>query len=188
MISLKTDRLLLRNFIEDDLFAFCELLNDKEASPFAAFDRAYPVSRAEQSALLSFLCERDDYLAICLPPSTRPVGFVSLGEAEGEQGPELGYFVRSQSLGQGIAREACAAMLGHAFGQMEFAAVTSSAAAENEGLRELLASLGFCENGPAEAIWLRSDPISGQPLWFMGQDYILRREDWLRVAGLAFPF
>ncbi|MDR2515454.1 MAG: GNAT family N-acetyltransferase [Christensenellaceae bacterium] len=188
MISLKTGRLLLRNFTEDDLFAFCELLNDKEASPQAAFDRPYPVSRGEQSALLSFLCERDDYLAICLPPSPRPVGFVSLAGAEGGHGPELGYFVRSQNLGQGIAREACAAMLDYAFGQMRLSLVFSNAAAENEGLCALLKSLGFCENGPAEPIWLRLDQASGQPRWFTAQSYVLRSEDWPPADGSALPF
>ena len=111
LMKLYTDRLVLRRFEEYDLAAFFELARDRETNRFLPFFP--PETEAVAAALLHerFLTETgapaDCCYAVCLRADERPIGYVTLmGDAH-----DLGYALRSDYWGRGIAAEAAAAVL-----------------------------------------------------------------------------
>ena len=109
---LKTDRLLLRPFMADDVDAVFSILSDGEANTFLPW---FPVTtRAEAEEHLRERCltpaEKGEALhwAICLRTDNRPIGYIHVDLAEPH---DFGYGLRHEFWRQGIVTEACQAVL-----------------------------------------------------------------------------
>lgn len=110
-MKLYTDRLVLRRFEEHDLAAFFELARDRETNRFLPFFPPETRSCRGRALHERFLTETgapaDCCYAVCLRADERPIGYVTLmGDAH-----DLGYALRSDYWGRGIAAEAAAAVL-----------------------------------------------------------------------------
>ena len=104
---LETERLPLRPFTEDDLPAVFAIFSDREVNRFLPW---FPVRTMEEAE--SFFQERYAAayrdrsawkFAICLKRDNIPIGYVTLS---GDDSHDLGYGLRRESWGMGIATEA----------------------------------------------------------------------------------
>lgn len=109
---LETPRLILRRFIPEDLGALYRIYGDEAANRFLPW---FPVrTLAEAQALLeerylAAYARGEGYrYAVCLREDNLPIGYVHVSA---EDGHDLGYGLRSDCWGQGIATEAARAVL-----------------------------------------------------------------------------
>ena len=138
LMKLYTDRLVLRRFEEYDLAAFFELARDRETNRFLPFFP--PETEAVAAVLLHerFLTETgapaDCCYAVCLRADERPIGYVTLmGDAH-----DLGYALRSDYWGRGIAAEAAAALAVLGYTQQDIAVAMKGVDVENLPLEEIV--------------------------------------------------
>jgi hypothetical protein len=66
MISLETDRLIIRNFSPDDWQELQEMAIQYQASEWARYEDPWPTSDKEVKGMAAWFAGGDDYLAMCL--------------------------------------------------------------------------------------------------------------------------
>jgi len=110
--ELKTERLILRRFTEADAEALFLLLSDPEVNRFLPF---FPLkTRAEaEKHLREIYLECDERFsgcrfAVCLKRDNIPIGYVHVSDDDSH---DLGYALRKEFWGMGIAPEAAGAVV-----------------------------------------------------------------------------
>lgn len=112
---LKTERLLLRRFTDEDTDSIFSLFGDEEVNTFLPW---FPLrTRAEARAYLHehilplYQKETAYYYAISLQPEGRVIGYIHLSDIGGSS--DMGYALQKAFWHRGIASEASAALIGH---------------------------------------------------------------------------
>ncbi len=109
---LETERLILRRFTPADLEAVLQIYSDRETNRFLPWFPIETQAEAEkllEEKYLAAYARQEGYgYAVCLRRDNRPVGYV---DVSGEASHDLGYGLRSDCWGQGIATEAAAAVV-----------------------------------------------------------------------------
>ncbi len=110
--TLETSRLILRRFEPSDLTDLFLILKDEEVNTFLPW---FPVKTLEETAVIlqngylkHYQKESAYVYAVCLRADNRPIGYVDLSEGESH---DFGYGLRKDFWHQGIATEACAAVI-----------------------------------------------------------------------------
>jgi ribosomal-protein-alanine N-acetyltransferase len=183
MITLETERLLIRNFSVDDGELLHRIIVQYQTSPMAAYDHPWPTSADEIRGVAAWFAGGDAFLAVCLKESGRLIGLVSLNPEPGEEGLDysLGYIFDATYHGRGYATEACRAALDHAFGRAGARRVVTGTAAAKRASCRLLERIGFQRTGECQRSF--TVDAAGQPVTFLGYTYVLTGEAW--VAGVA---
>jgi len=163
MDAIQTDRLIIRNFGEDDWRDLHEMILQYQASEYAQYDHEWPTAEEKIQEVTHWFSEGDSYLAVCLQSTHKLIGFVAQNERkeEGERAYGLGYVFNFDYHRQGYATEACRAAIERAFCQLRAEQLVTGTAAENLPSRRLLARLGLRETAPDAGT------------------YVLTRDEWL---------
>ena len=179
MTRLETLRLTLRSFEADDWRALQEMTLQIESSEYAAYDFAWPTSGEEIRGIAKWFASGDRYLAVCLQPTGRFIGSISLTQAEKAAWVEfdLGYRFNFDYHGKGYATEGCQAVIDHAFRQLAADRVTSGTAAANLPSCRLLQRLGMTKTGESTASFRKTS--EGKPIEFVDFSFAITREEWL---------
>lgn len=110
--TIKTERLILRKFTNEDLDAIFLIFSDEEVNRFLPWFPLKSMEDAktfyEEHFLNNYLTKKGYNYAVCLKTENIPVGYVNV---EPEDSYELGYGLRKEFWHQGIATEACKAVL-----------------------------------------------------------------------------
>lgn len=180
MIALDTERLVIRNFVASDWEALHEMIIQYESNEFAAYDQQWPTSAIEIKGVAEWFANGDNYLAVCLKDTGQFIGFVALNPEPREDRCEfnLGYIFNSNYHGKGYATEACQAVLGHAFNQLQAQIVISGTAAANRASCRLLERLGFEKTSESMASFRST--ADGTPIEFLGYTYGIAKGQWER--------
>jgi RimJ/RimL family protein N-acetyltransferase len=145
---IETPRLVLRGLEQADLNeAYLHWLNDPEVLRYRA-PKAFPSVRDSLAEYVADARERGDLLlAICLREGGRHIGNIALGNIDWiHRSAELGVLIGATDLwGQGYAREAIAAVSGHAFSSMGLHRL--SAGSPNPAFNAAVSSLGWKHEG-----------------------------------------
>ncbi len=137
---LKTDRLLLRAPRRGDAKAIARLANERRiAVNTARIPHPYGLSDAEQ--FVAAVNRRDGEAAFLITLDGAPIGLCSIDPRE--DGPEIGYWIGVPYWGQGYATEAARAVIGYAFGTLQYAALQAGARVNNPASRRVLEKCGF---------------------------------------------
>jgi [ribosomal protein S5]-alanine N-acetyltransferase len=108
-VRLTGERVVLREFREDDGQAAYEIDADARVAHWLSFDTKSPDQ--SRQALAGVLARaqleprKEYYLAVALPESDRLIGFVRIGLA-GVKAGKLGYAIRADEWGKGYATDA----------------------------------------------------------------------------------
>jgi len=78
MRSIETERLLLRNFSQNDDDAFFDLINNYNNSPMSKHDHEWPKNNLELLNILNWFCTLDDYLAVIVKNENKIIGTVNI--------------------------------------------------------------------------------------------------------------
>lgn len=178
MTTLVTERLVIRNFAASDAEVLHALINQYEASAYAAYDQPWPTSLAEIIGITEWFARGENHLAVALKTTSQFIGFIAVNPApdEGTQVFNLGYIFDADFHHKGYATEACQAVLDHAFGRLAAQHVICGTAAENRPSCRLLERLGFHKTAEATAAF--QSTADGMPIEFLGCTYALSRMEW----------
>ena len=185
MIAIETTRLFLRNFRADDAESLHEMIVQKESSPYAIYDNEWPTSLERIKKVTNWFASADHYIAVCLKETGKLIGSVCLNPAEQKESRkfDLGYCFNSDFHRLGYASEAGKAVVDYAFSDLKADCLTSGTAAANGPSCRLLDRLGFTKIGEG-TVSFRKTP-DGKPIEFVGWEFILAREDWMRSQNAA---
>jgi RimJ/RimL family protein N-acetyltransferase len=182
MITIETERLVIRNFKISDWEALHEMIMQYESSEYAVYDQKWPTSPEEIKGVTEWFAGGDSFLAVCLKETGRFIGFVSLNQEQKEDCREfnIGYIFNSDYHGKGYATEACRAAIGHAFDRLQAQRVVTGTAAVNRASCRLLDRLGFKRTAESTGSFRNTE--DGKPIEFLGYSYAISRDEW-EVAG-----
>ena len=165
---IQTDRLLLRPLQEADAPVLLQLSLDFEASPYAAYDGAFPTDEAGCAELARYFAETELFYSVCLRPAGPMIGFVCF-HADGDV-YDLGYRFLSAYHGKGYALESCTAAMEHLTRTRPVAEFTAGTALANAPSCRLLQRLGFCLQN-TQTVSFRKD-ASGKDIAFEGGNFL----------------
>jgi ribosomal-protein-alanine N-acetyltransferase len=168
MISLETDRLIIRNFSPDDWQELQEMAIQYQASEWARYEDPWPTSDKEVKGMAAWFAGGDDYLAVCLKTTGKFIGLVAINRRQEREDRvhNLGYVFHPGYAGQGYATESCRAAMGYLFGQLAAKGILTGTHPDNQPSVALLKRLGLREVGGGEwalsrAEWLATDCKKG---------------------------
>lgn len=173
MKEILTQRLLLRNFTQEDYEDVYAFLSQRK------FDRfeAYPdITYENGHEHLKYRLNNDEFIAIVLRDSGRVIGNVYFGKREFE-GRELGYIVNKDTQRKGYATEAIHAILKDAFANGVHR-VYAECDPENVSSWGLLESLHFRKEALLKQnVYFKKD-ANGEPIWQDTCVYALLKEEY----------
>ena len=172
MISLETDRLIIRNFRPDDWPDLQDLSIQYGSSEYAQYDHKWPTGAEEVKSMAEWFASSDQFHAVCLRETGKLIGMISLSRANEDKIVfDLGYVYHPTYHGQGYGSEGCRAVLDQAFRELGAQKVTSSTAAANHPSCALLKALGFTVTGRNKASF--QETPDGMPIEFTALSF-----DW----------
>jgi RimJ/RimL family protein N-acetyltransferase len=146
MLPLRTSRLVLRDFVLDDLPVVHAYSTDEEVIRFMAWGpRTLAESRAHLDRLLAAqtASPRVVYeLAIARSDAGEVIGACRLS-ATGEGEADLGYLLAREAWGHGYATEACRSLLDFGFGPLRLSRVVATCAVKNVASVRVMQRLGM---------------------------------------------
>ncbi len=181
MTNIHTQRLVIRNFVNEDWEQFKEIIIDKEASKYAIYDYQFPTTDIDIMEITKGFARGNNYLAVCESTSGKIIGFISLN-GENERELDLGFCIYSPYQRRGYAFEACKAVINYAFSVLNVDILTSGTANENHPACKLLHKLGFRISAEGTASFRKAP--DGFPIEFLGFLFVLSRKNWLEMEGI----
>lgn len=150
-MELRSERLILRPLVLEDAESLLPALRSEDnvrywsRGPLGSVEevRDYIRWNVESKDAETFAITRGDDQAL---------GWVVLVE-RGPKMAELGFILRPDSQGQGLAREAVSRVLEYAFGERELRRVSADVDPDNRASIALLEALAFCYEGRLRATW-----------------------------------
>lgn len=151
-MRLETERLILRDFQEDDWSAVLAYQADPRYLRYYAWTERTP--QAVRDFLGIFLAqqkEQDRYrfqLAVVLKKSGALIGNCGIRQSQAfSLEADLGYEIAPEQWGQGYATEAARALLRFAFEELKVHRVYAECVSENVGSQRVLRKLGMRQEG-----------------------------------------
>jgi ribosomal-protein-alanine N-acetyltransferase len=149
---IRTERLVLRPYAEDDFEAFFEFMCDTEATRYLRFT---PEQKTHEGAKTFFKDVIDSYagskplfvLAITCARAGQYMGSCGLVPLEDGTGVECYYVLLSQFWGRGFASEAAKALFDHAFKELRINRIVALIRQENHNSQRVVERLGMRHNG-----------------------------------------
>ncbi len=180
MISLETDRLVIRNFSPADWQDLQDMSIHYGAYEYAQYDLAWPTATEDVKGMAEYFCSSDKFHAVCLKETGKVIGLIVLGREDADESAfGLGYVFHPAYHGQGYGSKGCRAVLDHAFHELGAQQVTSNTAEANIPSCAMLKSLGFSETGRSTASLRKT--ADGEPIEFTALTFALTKDEWKQL-------
>lgn len=149
-LPIKTDRLLLRRFADEDVSDVVHFLSHPSVA------RATPEIEATEAGVRKYIKTQNAYshferdkcfdLAIERTADGKVIGLLTLITREHEQG-ELGYAIGVDFRGQGYATEAARALVAYAFSELKLHRIQANTSSANPESYRVMERLGMRREG-----------------------------------------
>jgi [ribosomal protein S5]-alanine N-acetyltransferase len=143
---LETDRLLLREFVMDDVEDFFRMVSDPEVTRYTG-DGGKTLEEARKGLEERLLRDYRKYghgrWAAVYKPTGKVIGFAGLKYLEDVNEVDLGYRFFKEHWGKGLATEASRAVLAYGFGALRLQRIIGIADIENKASIRVLEKVGF---------------------------------------------
>ncbi len=154
---LRTERLLLRPFSEDDRSAILEIFSDARTMEYWSAEPIGSIAEAEkllQADIEWAALKTTRAWAIALPDTNRYAGKISLFQIdEQNRRAEIGYLLGRQHWGKGLMTEAMSTVLAYAFNEMGLHRIEVDTDPDNLPSLALLDRFGFSREGYFRDRW-----------------------------------
>ena len=158
--KIRTERLLLRPVMVDDVDAMMEFATDPEWGRYQQVPRPYRREHARE--FLSYFAQADwtSYCGWAIEFGGRYSGAFSMHIHESHKTASIGFDLDRRLWGQGLATEAARAVVGRAFDRLGLRKVWATADAPNIASIRVLEKLGMRREGlQREHHWRRGEPV-----------------------------
>ena len=182
VLPIRTERLLLRPYFEEDADAFCEYMSDGEVLRYEPYP---PLTREESDEELHKRIADPDFIAVCLPPDDdhpwgKLIGHIFFSPCAFSSW-EIGWVFNRAYWKKGYAAEAAAAVIDASFRTGLAHRVIAMCNPENEASERLMQRLGMRKEGQlVKNLYFRTDE-NGQPIWQDTAMYAVLDEEWKRA-------
>ena len=168
-MHIETERMILRNFTENDLADLHEIFGDPIVMEHT--EPAYDLAKTREF-LTDFCIDKGKAFAAALKESGKVIGYVLFKEFDEPEIYEVGWIFNKDYWGRGYAYEICSALISHAFEDMGLHKVCAHAtdAVKSVGLMK---KLGMVEEGVQ-----RKHCKSHDREWLDLYCYAILREDY----------
>ena len=176
-ILLQGERLVLRNFNDNDGMDLYEYLSDKEVVRYEPYD-VYTEEMAHKEA--GERANNPSFIAVCLKDSGKVIGNLYLNKIEPEKVHtyEIGYVFNRSYHGLGYATEACRYIVEYVFGTLYAHRIIANCNSENTASWKLLERLGFRREAHRVKNMFFEVDGDGNPKWFSSCQYALLKEEY----------
>lgn len=142
-----TERLIIRPFTHVDIEPSYQMNLDPEVSMFTGdggvVSKQEVERRIREDVLGDYVKVGYGRMAICLKSNLEFIGFCGLKYLEDVSETDLGYRLKKEYWGQGLATEACRAVLDYGFNQLSLTKVIAFVMPANTASIRVLTKLGF---------------------------------------------
>jgi RimJ/RimL family protein N-acetyltransferase len=189
-VFLETERLVLRQFADDDIENLVELDSDPEVMRFINGGRPTPRDEIENDVLPAFLgyyerCAGYGFWAAVERATGRFIGWFHFRPTEGAPPDEveLGYRLRRSAWGKGYATEGSRALIDKGFSELGVQRVVASTMVVNAASRRVMEKAGLRFVRTFHQPW--PDYIEGEEEGDV--EYALLRSEWEQATTLDIP-
>ena len=160
MMTIQTERLILRRFCAEDLQDLYEYLSDEETVRYEPYK---PMDMGETEKELAERIAADEMIAVVRKSDNKLIGNLYLGKREFET-LELGYVFNRRFWHQGYAKESCEALIKKVF-EDGIHRIYAECDPCNKSSWRLLEGLGFAREAHfKQNVYFWKDE-EGNPLW-----------------------
>ena len=150
MVKLKTERLIIRNYIQGDLHNLHRLMSDKKNMYY--LDDIVADSLEESTNQLNYSIANTDGHYFCLIDKQTDAYIGSVGYTITDETPlgkivHMGYFILPEFQRKGYTAEAVKAVMAFAFSEDNCIRVTTGCHKDNEASRKVMEKVGFRKEG-----------------------------------------
>lgn len=175
-VVLTTPRLRLRFIDDGDVDAVYRLFTDPEALRYWSFEPWTERAQAEDTVRDTLAAYADGSIltfAITLAATGEMIGKCRLSKFSGQnRRAEIGYILDRAHWGNGYAKEALAALVGHAFGPLDLLRIEADIDPRNRASAVVLEKLHFVHEGHLRQRWIVAGEVCDTDF------YGLLRQDW----------
>lgn len=177
MITMETERLIIRNFKPDDWADLYEYLSKEivvRYEPYDVFSMDDSIKEAEKRS------KNECYLAVCLKENNKLIGNVYFARQDPQEllTWEIGYVFNSEYWGRGYATEACGEVLEYGFTKLGAHRIAAMCNPLNTASWRLMERLNMRREGHLlKNIFFKRDK-AGNPVWNDTYEYAILAEEW----------
>ena len=178
--KLRTDRLILREFVPEDAPEVQRLVGAREVARTLPVPHPYEDGMAEEwiaSHRPAFEAARHVTLAVDLREDGALIGCITLHLNAGDQNAELGYWIGAPYWGRGYATEAAKEMLRYGFDELGLRRIYASHLGNNPASGKVLRKVGMSYEGT------RPEHFERWGEYHDGVLYGLLVSDWRKTSG-----
>ena len=175
MQTLESERLILRNFTEQDADDLFQYASDPEVGPRAGWKPH--ASRAESLEIIRMFLVDDNVWAIERKSDRRVIGSLGLHKDKWRNLPDtrmFGYVLAQDCWGSGYMSEAVTRAMRYGFDELQLTLMSVSHYTFNDRSRRVIEKCGFVYEGTLRQAFLRYDGAV-----FDEAIYAITREEWL---------
>ena len=176
MAAYETEHLVLRTFRSTDWPEIQRLAIDKENSPAAHLDQAWPTSDKECEAIANHFAGNESFWAICPKGTDTIAGIIVFNGIDDKRTMDLGHLVRTEFAGTPAVTEALTRMVQYVFDELEVDRIIAHNAIAWKGQTEPLTEIGFTEVGTGKASF--SKRPDGTRIEFVAMTVEMTRSRW----------
>lgn len=174
MIKIETERLLLRNFMTEDIDDFFEYMSLESTAKYENFD---PMTYDECVETIKRRTEIDTVMAVTLKSNGKVIGDVSFSKDDYDTF-DISYDFNEKYHNMGYATEASLAMLNHIFNDLSARRVRAECNDDNYASIKLLERMGMRREGYfIEDVTFKNDE-NGNPVYISSYLYAILKKEW----------
>jgi RimJ/RimL family protein N-acetyltransferase len=174
-ISIKTNRLLIRNFMEDDYNDLYEYLSDRETYKY---EPGEPISIEIAKKLCSERSKSNKFFAVQL--KNKVIGHTYFGQIKPKELMtwEAGFIFNRKYQGKGYATESLTAIIEYSFKNMNIHKIIAHCNPKNTSSWKLLERVKMKREGKLRENIYFSNDENGNPIWLDTYEYGLLKNDF----------
>lgn len=180
MIEIRTERLIIRDYVEEDIDGLNELISDEKVMFYLPDIKTKNIDESRENLRISIeeanSLKRTKYFFAIVNKNTHEyiggIGFTKTVECELGNIMNLGYFIREIYWGKGIVTEASKAIISYAFNNLNTIKITTGCIKNNIGSEKVMKKLGMIKEAEYKSHVLLHSKLYDRV------EYRLLKEEW----------
>lgn len=183
MIKIETERLLIRDHIEEDLYPMHEMLSNKKVMFYIRDLLSHNIEDSKNNLNVAITeansSNRKKYFFAITDKETKEyigeIGFQVTIESDMGNIVELGYFIKEKFWGKGIVTEAAKPVIEFTFTKLNTLKIETGCNADNKGSENIMKKLGMIKEAEFKSHVLLDNKFYDRV------EYRMMRDEWMET-------